>query len=196
MFCETKEDFNLIYGLSLEGIDPAVLTDKLISDIDWQPVYKVPRVKDKVKLKHVWLELYGDSMRLNKKVHEEIPINNELSVAFTRAFAHEYCKTTKEATNPKMYKITWALAGQALVKLCWKMGNLQQKMARFWRMVVADAIADSQPNPNETPHRHIVDNLIYLTITRPDLSYSVGLLSQFMQNPWNVHLDCVKRVLR
>ena len=31
---------------------------------------------------------------------------------------------------------------------------------------------------------------------RPDLNYSVGLLSQFMQNPRNLHLDCAKRILR
>ena len=51
--CETKEDLNHIYGLSLEGIDPALLTDKLISDIDWLPVYNVTRLKGNVKLKHV-----------------------------------------------------------------------------------------------------------------------------------------------
>ena len=34
-FCETKGDFHNIYGLSLEGVDPAVLSDKLISDVDW-----------------------------------------------------------------------------------------------------------------------------------------------------------------
>ena len=45
--------FNLIYGLSLEGIDLVVVTDKLISDAERLLVYKVPRVKGKVKLKHV-----------------------------------------------------------------------------------------------------------------------------------------------
>ena len=131
MFCETKEDFNLVYGLSLKGIDPAMLTDKLISDINWLSVYKVPRVKGKVKLKHVQLELYDDCMRLHQKVHQEIPVNNELSVAFSRAFAYEYCKTTKEETNPEMYRVAWDLAGEASVERCRKMGSLQQKMARF-----------------------------------------------------------------
>ena len=33
-FYETKEDFNHVYGLSLEGIDLVVLTNKSISDIE------------------------------------------------------------------------------------------------------------------------------------------------------------------
>ena len=130
-FCETKEDFNNIYGLSLEGIDPIVLTDKLISDVDWLSVYKVPRVKGKVKLKHVRPELYDDCMRLHQKVHQEIPVNNELSIAFARAFAYEYCKTTKEATNPELDRVAWVLAGEAWIEHYCKMGNMQQKLTRF-----------------------------------------------------------------
>ena len=34
-----------------------------------------------------------------------------------------------------------------------------------------------------TRFRHIVRNLIYLTITRTDLSYPVGLISQFILQP-------------
>ena len=127
--CKTKEDFNLIYGLSLEGIDLGVLTYKLISDIDWLLVYKVPRGIGKVNLKHVRPELYDDCMRLHQKVHQEISVNNQLSVTFARAFVYEYCKTLKVTTNPKMYRIGWALAGEASVERCRKMGNLQQKMA-------------------------------------------------------------------
>ena len=47
-----------------------------------------------------------------------------------------------------------------------------------------------------TFYRQLVGSLIYLTITRPDLSYPVGLLSQFMQTPQDIHLDRVKWVLR
>ena len=146
-FCERKEDFNLIHGLSLDGIDPAVLTDKLICDADWLSVYKVPRVKGKVKLKHVRPELYDDYMPLHQEVHQEIPVNNELSVAFARAFAYEHCKTTKEETNPKMYRVAWAVVGEASIERCRKMGSLQQKMARFWSMAVDDATVDSKQIP-------------------------------------------------
>ena len=38
--------------------------------------------------------------------------------------------------------------------------------------------------------------LIYLTITRPNLSYPVGLISQFMAHPTVEHLQCAHRILR
>ena len=56
-------------------------------------------------------------MTLHQKVHQEIPVNNELSVAFARAFAYEHCKSAKEENNPEMYRVAWAVAGEASVRL-------------------------------------------------------------------------------
>ncbi|MCO5563565.1 hypothetical protein L7F22_017210 [Adiantum nelumboides] len=42
----------------------------------------------------------------------------------------------------------------------------------------------------------IVGNLIYMTISRPDLSYAIGFVSQFMQLPRKPHLDAVRRIMR
>ena len=47
-----------------------------------------------------------------------------------------------------------------------------------------------------TMYRRIVGSLIYMTITKPDLSYAVGLVSQFMQAPRKPHLDAARRILR
>jgi hypothetical protein len=47
-----------------------------------------------------------------------------------------------------------------------------------------------------TMYRRIVGSLIYMTITRPDLSYAVGVVNQFMQTPRKPHLDAVRRILR
>jgi hypothetical protein len=47
-----------------------------------------------------------------------------------------------------------------------------------------------------TVYKRIVGSLIYMTITRPDLSYAVGVVSQFMQTPRKPHLDAVRRILR
>ena len=55
---------------------------------------------------------------------------------------------------------------------------------------------DSGEVYNETRFRQIVRSLIYLTITRSDLSYPVRLISHFMQRPTVKHLQCAQRILR
>ncbi len=47
-----------------------------------------------------------------------------------------------------------------------------------------------------TMYKRIVGSLIYMTITRPDLSYVVEVVSQFMQTPRKPHLDAVRHILR
>ncbi|XP_028765324.1 uncharacterized protein LOC114723298 [Neltuma alba] len=49
---------------------------------------------------------------------------------------------------------------------------------------------------NPKKYRQLVGSLIYLTITRPEISYSVGVISQFMQEPRVPHLEAAKRILR
>ena len=47
-----------------------------------------------------------------------------------------------------------------------------------------------------TEYRSAVGSLQYLAFTRPDISYAVNKLSQFMHTPTTDHWSAVKRVLR
>ncbi|KAM6546425.1 hypothetical protein CsatB_027161 [Cannabis sativa] len=45
-------------------------------------------------------------------------------------------------------------------------------------------------------YRQLVGSLIYLTLTRPDIFYAVGVVSRYMQQPKKPHLEVVRRILR
>ncbi|EEC81933.1 hypothetical protein OsI_25798 [Oryza sativa Indica Group] len=52
------------------------------------------------------------------------------------------------------------------------------------------------PSIDATDYRWIVGSLRYLVNSRPDLAYSVGYVSRFMEKPTTEHLAAVKQVLR
>jgi hypothetical protein len=47
-----------------------------------------------------------------------------------------------------------------------------------------------------TLYRQLVGSLIYLTVTRPDISYVVHMVSQFMTSPRTTHYAVVLRIIR
>ena len=55
---------------------------------------------------------------------------------------------------------------------------------------------DGDPMDNPTMYRSTIGALQYVTITRPDISYMVRKLSQFLRSPIEIHRKACKRVLR
>ncbi|XP_022024751.1 secreted RxLR effector protein 161-like [Helianthus annuus] len=45
-------------------------------------------------------------------------------------------------------------------------------------------------------YQRMVGKLIYLSHTRPDIAYVVGVVSQFMHQPQGAHMDAVLRIIR
>ena len=54
---------------------------------------------------------------------------------------------------------------------------------------------DGEPLKDPKLYRHLIGELLYLTITWPDLSYAVNRLSQYLANPRTTHHQVVHRVL-
>lgn len=52
------------------------------------------------------------------------------------------------------------------------------------------------PLPDGSKYRSVVGSLQYLAFTRPDISYAVNRLAQFMHKPTSDHWQAAKRVLR
>ncbi|XP_060967748.1 uncharacterized mitochondrial protein AtMg00810-like [Cannabis sativa] len=50
--------------------------------------------------------------------------------------------------------------------------------------------------PDPTNFRSLIDKLIYLTSTRPDISYAVNHLSEILFSPWVPHLHDAHRILQ
>nr|KAJ0204246.1 hypothetical protein LSAT_V11C500273960 [Lactuca sativa] len=58
------------------------------------------------------------------------------------------------------------------------------------------SITDQSPTVDATLYRKLVGSLQYLAFTRPDISFAINKLSQFMHNPCQNHWQALKRLLR
>lgn len=54
----------------------------------------------------------------------------------------------------------------------------------------------SDPVVNAQFYRSVAGALQYVTVTRPELAFSVNKVCHFMQNPLESHWKAVKRILR
>lgn len=64
------------------------------------------------------------------------------------------------------------------------------------KLVMADKTNSHTLLTDPSKYRRLIGRLIYLTFTRPDLSYIIRILSQFMQKPLEEHWLAALRVVR
>jgi hypothetical protein len=57
-------------------------------------------------------------------------------------------------------------------------------------------IEDGKPIEDVNHFQRLVGKLIYLTVTRPDISYSISQISKFMHSHRTCHVDAIDRILR
>ena len=57
-------------------------------------------------------------------------------------------------------------------------------------------VEESDPLVNQTMYRGIIGSLLYLTTSRPDIVYSIGMCARFQACPRDLHLKAAKRILR
>ena len=53
-----------------------------------------------------------------------------------------------------------------------------------------------KPLPNPSLYIRLVGSLVYLTVTRPDISYAVHQVSQYLSAPRSTHYVVILRILR
>ncbi|XP_039051364.1 secreted RxLR effector protein 161-like [Hibiscus syriacus] len=58
------------------------------------------------------------------------------------------------------------------------------------------SVNSTREQVNPTLFKSIIGRLRYLTITRPDITYAVRLVTRFMENPKQDHWIAAKRILR
>ena len=49
---------------------------------------------------------------------------------------------------------------------------------------------------NPSLYRSIIDSLLYLVASRPDISYSVGVCARYRANPKESHMTALKRIIK
>ena len=65
-------------------------------------------------------------------------------------------------------------------------------MSSFTKLNVDSSGVEVSP----TLYRSIIGSLLYLTASRPDIAFNVGVCARYQANPKESHLTAVKRIIR
>ncbi|KAJ3679560.1 hypothetical protein LUZ60_017571 [Juncus effusus] len=153
-------------------------------------------VKRKAGL-HVVVLLYVDDMIITGNDEGEVArLRGELSIRFEMKDLGElshFLGLEVEGLKDGYFVSQTGYAGKLIEKFGVKEGkHCSTPLDANFKLRHDDGKVLSDPRK----FRALVGSLIYLTITRPDIAFVVGLVSRFMQAPTKSHLDAAKRILK
>jgi len=143
------------------------------------------------------ISLYVDDLIITGSAHKLIEeIKVQLSQVFEMKDLGElhYCLGIEVWREPGKTLITQSKYTKEILKkfnmtACKAMSTPLEQNAKLYR-------EDGSKEADGTLYRQLVGSLNYLTTTRPDIAYSVSILSQFMAKPSGNHWNAAKKVLR
>jgi transposase InsO family protein len=114
------------------------------------------------------------------KTNDLGPISRYLGVQFDRT-----------ATGLHMHQRQYALS----ILQLFQMEDCKPSLTPLPKGLSLSKNSDTPP-VDATLYRMLVGKLLFLTKTRPDLTHAVSVVSRFMQNPQEAHLQAAKHILR
>lgn len=106
---------------------------------------------------------------------------------------HHFLGIEVTKVNGEMHLCQAKYVGDLLTK-----AGLQNSKLSKTPMCIGQKLTKEAGGPFEdgTLHRSLIGGLQYVTITRPDISYAVSKLSQYVNNPSKPHWKTCKKILR
>ncbi|XP_038889357.1 uncharacterized mitochondrial protein AtMg00810-like [Benincasa hispida] len=125
-------------------------------------------------------------MRLKTKMVEEFEIKD---LGKLRYFLRMEVVRSKEGILVSQRKYTLDLLRETGMTGCKSVDTPVEYNAKLSNI-------DNRVPINKERYQRLVGKLIYLSHTRLDISYTVSVVSQFMQAPYKEHMTVVERILR
>ncbi|XP_075074614.1 uncharacterized protein LOC142162191 [Nicotiana tabacum] len=103
---------------------------------------------------------------------------------------------------------TWKLValpeGKKLIGYKWiykikyqALGEIERFKARLYdEHIWKDDKLEANPTVDQAAYQRLIGKLLYLTVTRPDISFGLQTLSQFLQQPRNFHMEAALRIIK
>ncbi|XP_060185157.1 uncharacterized mitochondrial protein AtMg00810-like [Lycium barbarum] len=74
--------------------------------------------------------------------------------------------------------------------------NVKMTSKKYDETVKNQQCIEDDPPTDQAGYQRLIGKLLYLTITRPDISFGAQTLSQFPQAPKKSHMDATLRIVR